>query len=85
MKGRLEVMRDVVYDLVRTPRLGVMLQRQEFTSKMQEAVTSNLRSGSLQVPEGNRSRENQSIVVIRRLSAVYPAAFNSVSCLAMSF
>lgn len=56
MERRLEVMKEVVCDMVSLPRLGVMLQRREFSPKMQEAVTNNLRSGSLKVPEGNRSR-----------------------------
>jgi hypothetical protein len=47
--GRLEV---VVFDMVSTLRVGVMHPRREFNFKTQEAVTSNLHDGSLQIPEG---------------------------------
>ena len=50
--GQREVMREVVYDMVSTLRVGVIQQQREFNFKTQEAVTSNLQSGSLQVSEG---------------------------------
>jgi hypothetical protein len=49
---QLEVMREVVYDTVSTLRVGAIQQQREFNFKTQEAVTSNLQSGSLQVSEG---------------------------------
>src|SRR2546423_8906175 len=49
--GRLEVMREVVYDMVRTLRVGIIQERQEFNSETQETLKSDLQSVLLQVPD----------------------------------
>jgi hypothetical protein len=50
--GRLEVMREVIYDMISTLRVGVMREPQELNSETQQTVTSSLQSALLQVPEG---------------------------------
>jgi hypothetical protein len=49
--GRVEVMREVVYDMIRTLRVGVMCERQEFNSETQETTKTHLQSALLQVPQ----------------------------------
>jgi hypothetical protein len=49
--GRLEVMREVVYDMISTLRVGVMQEQRKLISEKQETLTS-LHSALPQVPEG---------------------------------
>jgi len=49
--GRVEVMREVVYDMIRTLRVGVMWERQEFNSETQETTKTHLQSALLQVSQ----------------------------------
>jgi hypothetical protein len=49
--GRVEVMREVVYDMIRTLRVGVMCERQEFNSETHETTKTHLQSALLQVPQ----------------------------------
>lgn len=49
--GRLEVMREVVYDMLRTLRVGIIQERQEFNSETQATLKSDLQSVLIQVPD----------------------------------
>jgi len=50
--GRVEVMREVVYDMIKTLRVGVMRERQDFNSETQETIKTYQQSTLLQVPQG---------------------------------
>jgi hypothetical protein len=50
--GREEVMREVIYDMIRTLRVGVRWERQGFNTETQETTNPHLRSVLLQVPKG---------------------------------
>jgi hypothetical protein len=50
--GRVEVMREVIYDTIRTLRVGALRERQEFNFETQESIKPCLQSGLLQVPDG---------------------------------
>jgi hypothetical protein len=50
--GREEVMREAIYDMIRTLRVGVMRERQDFNSETQETTNPHLQSVLLQVPKG---------------------------------
>jgi hypothetical protein len=50
--GRLEVMREVMYDMISTLRVDGMHERREFNSKTQETAASYQQSALLQVPGG---------------------------------
>jgi hypothetical protein len=50
--GREEVMREVIYDMIRTLRVGVIRERQDFNSETQETTNPHLQSVLLQVPKG---------------------------------
>lgn len=50
--GREEVIRETIYDMIRTLRVGVMRERQDFNSETQETINPHLQSVSLQVPKG---------------------------------
>jgi len=50
--GREKVMREAIYDMIRTLRVGVMRERQDFNSETQKTTNPHLRSVLLQVPKG---------------------------------
>ena len=47
--GRVEVMREVIYDMIRTLRVCIVWERQEFNSETQETINPHLQSALVQI------------------------------------
>jgi hypothetical protein len=77
--GRLEVMREVIYDMVSTLRVDGMHERREFNSKTQETAASYQQSALLQVPGGissfQSSERNWKSVILENNFTDYAGAF----------